>query len=92
MVVIMNGGPAFPTNYFYDQESEHEVLPMPGMTLRDYFAAKALQGILTNGGWVSMYVEAASKDGPLENMSEVASLLSDDAYTFADAMLKERRL
>jgi hypothetical protein len=34
--------PAFPTNYFYDQETEHEVLPMPGMTLRDYFAAKAM--------------------------------------------------
>jgi len=64
--------------------------PQEGMALRDYFAAKALQGILTNGGWVSMYVEAVSKDGPLENMSMVAELLSDDAYTFADAMLKAR--
>ena len=42
-----NGGPAFPTNYFYDQDSEHEVLPMPGMTLRDYFAAKAMQSLIT---------------------------------------------
>lgn len=58
--------------------------------MRDYFAAKALQGILTNGGWVSMYVEAACKDGPLENMSKVAEALSDDAYTFADAMLEAR--
>ena len=40
------GGPAFPTNYFYDQDTEHEVLPMQGMTLRDYFAAKAMNGLL----------------------------------------------
>ena len=33
------GGPAFP----YENRYEHE-----GMTLRDYFAAKAMQGILTD--------------------------------------------
>ena len=43
------GGPAFPTNYFYDQDNELEVLPMQGMTLRDYFAAKAMQGDLVGG-------------------------------------------
>jgi len=34
------GGPAFP----YENRYEHE-----GMTLRDYFAAKAMQAIVSNG-------------------------------------------
>ena len=40
------GGPAFPqvfTNYLGELEE-------PGMTLRDYFAAKALQGFISRGG------------------------------------------
>ena len=39
------GGPAFPTEYFYDENTGQETLPSEGMTLRDYFAAKALQGL-----------------------------------------------
>jgi hypothetical protein len=38
------GGSAFPTNYFSDSlVSPSEILPSEGMTLRDYFAAKAMQ-------------------------------------------------
>ena len=72
----MNNEPAFPTNYFYDQESEHEVLPMQGMTLRDYFAAKAMQGAITgcaSRGEVGLYSDWAGF-----------------AYEMADAMLKAR--
>lgn len=36
------GGPAFPTQYFYDQETKQEIIPSIGMTLRDYFAAAYL--------------------------------------------------
>ena len=42
---------AFPTDYFYDQENNHEILPSKGMTLRDYFAAKAMQGIQARVNW-----------------------------------------
>ena len=35
------GGPAFPAHHFDLAEGEH------GMTLRDYFAAKAMQGLLS---------------------------------------------
>ena len=35
------GGPAFPAHHFDLAEGEH------GMTLRDYFAAKAMQGMLS---------------------------------------------
>lgn len=67
---INNGGPAFP--FMRYEGNYHE-----GMTLRDYFAAKAMQGILagdhpiTHGG------------NPLETVAKVA-------YEQADAMLKAR--
>ena len=60
------GGPAFP--------SQREHTTKEGMTLRDYFAAKALQGMLAeNGG------------GALAN-----DKLADYAYNIADEMLKAR--
>lgn len=39
------GGPAFPT---LEEHGFNE--GAPGMTLRDYFAAKAMQGIVSRGG------------------------------------------
>jgi hypothetical protein len=42
-----NGGQAFPCDLTcYDQEVRNE---MRGMSLRDYFAAKAMQGMIANG-------------------------------------------
>lgn len=47
-------------------------------SLRDYFAAKAMQGILSN-------------PGQLDNVNrEAAGWVSRDAYMVADAMLKAR--
>ena len=69
------GGSAFPTNYFSDSlVSPSEILPSEGMTLRDYFAAKAMQSVLafTNAKF-------ESEDG-----------ISQKAYRYADAMLKAR--
>jgi hypothetical protein len=45
-----------------------------GMTLRDYFAAKAMSGILTDTGW----------------MGNTVSTLANMSYEVADAMLKAR--
>ncbi len=59
-----NGGPAFPTEYG----------AVSGMTLRDYFAAKAMQGMLA---------------APVLASSD-QFMLARDAYTVADAMLLER--
>ena len=47
-----------------------------GMTLRDYFAAKALQGMLT----------CQSEETGFYEVKDAAS----EAYKFADAMLEER--
>ena len=67
----MKDTPAFPT-----QESRYPDHPPAtlGMTLRDYFAAKALQGLLS------------SSTQPQSG----ADMIARDAYTVADAMLIER--
>ena len=67
----MNNPPAFPAPAGVAHITEQ------GMTLRDYFAAKAMQELMTY------------KDRPiyLRPVDEVAI----DAYEMADAMLKARR-
>ena len=62
------GGPAFPT-------PAHN-LNNDGMTLRDYFAAKAMQAILI--------------DPDISDISKAKLWISITAYAMADAMLKER--
>ena len=68
-----NGGPAFPAHHFDLADGEH------GMTLRDYFAAKALTGLLG----VCM-----EDDHPGVSYVDHVSRL---AYESADAMLKARQ-
>ena len=55
----MKNEPAFPRAYsvndFYDYPQEREA--QNGMTLCDYFAAKAMQGILVRGGWHDQIVK-----------------------------------
>lgn len=68
------GGSAFPTNpTFYVHECD-------GMTLRDYFAAKAMSGIFSSGTKLSI--------GP-SHSSEMDNLATG-CYLMADAMLKAR--
>ena len=66
------GGPAFPQVY---QVCEPH---MVGMTLRDYFAAKALQGMLSDLP-ITLYGPDCDKN--------TAAL----AYSIADAMLQARK-
>lgn len=47
-----DGGPAFPTGLDLLWHAE-------GMSLRDYFAAKAMQGMLTRPGSIDPQVDAA---------------------------------
>ena len=63
------GGPAFPTS--------NGGSPDDGMTLRDYFAAKAMQGFIASANHKGLYA-------PPDN--ELASA----AFQLADAMLKAR--
>ena len=49
-VNINEGGPAFP---FREQDGEGGYYRFAGMSLRDYFAAAALQGLLANASEVN---------------------------------------
>ena len=60
------GGPAFPSPYDDDE----------GMTLRDYFAAKAMQGMLASAdSWINK-----------DEVEDFATI----CYALADGMLKAR--
>ena len=63
------GGPAFPNAHFNN---------VNGMTLRDYFAAKAMQAIISQRGDFA----DANYDSPV--------LIASASYMTADAMLKAR--
>ncbi len=69
---INDGGPAFART-----GADGHTSPQIGMTLRDYFAAAALQGIISDASVLA----SLKKDG---------ELISRSAYHFADAMLKAR--
>ncbi len=73
-----NGGPAFPC---LDISGSGLCLREPGMTLRDYFAAKALTAVCAD------YFESAQKVGFDEGWMVGVAM---DAYAMADAMLKAR--
>ena len=65
---------AFPTTYRNYDESI--LTDCTGMTLRDYFAAKAMQALVA---------KTVSEDEPAEIAAEAA-------YIFADAMMQAREL
>ena len=67
------GGPAFPCEWDYINSSRAAA---NGMTVRDYFAAKAMQGLLAG-------LLADRMDVKWQN-------IAIDAYRQADAMLKAR--
>lgn len=69
-----NGGPAFPCDELVDQYGN--LHRSEGMSLRDYFAAMALQGMLAN-------------QHPYQASDE--RMFARDAYVLADAMLEARK-
>jgi hypothetical protein len=72
------GGPAFPV--FHQNEITGYVPPeSAGMTLRDYFASKAMEGILASN------TEHEHED------AHIFDAIAEASYKQADAMLKARR-
>jgi len=59
MVVIMNNQPAFPTNQYANGISPSGF--DTGMTLRDYFAAKAMQALIDKEAFFDDVAESAYK-------------------------------
>lgn len=78
-----NGGSAFPANVniAHDQQWSH----IEGMSLRDYFAAKAMQGMCVKG-----FIPDRDRDGNLLEVDWSVDGYAKEAYRIADAMLKAR--
>ena len=72
MSKIDDGGAAFPNEY------GNSVRERNGMSLRDYFASQAMQGI------------CASRDEAGTLIEHGYEWIASEAYRIADAMLKER--
>ena len=73
--------------------TEHPIAGMmdlksDGMDLRDYFAAKALQGYLACKGWHPDFDMAFNQD--YAEKGKTAIVLSKVCYQMADAMMKAR--
>jgi hypothetical protein len=84
---LNDGGPAFPI------PQDSQAATWSGMSLRDYFAAKALRCVHEG------YMQSAVKDdAELEYSNEYgkphtdAELMALDAYALADAMLAAREV
>jgi hypothetical protein len=67
MSKIEDGGLAFPSEYYAEQ----------GMTLRDYFAAAALHGMMGNRSLVDTFSGHA--------------VMAEKSYFLADAMIEARK-
>lgn len=80
---LNNGGPAFPTHVpeaplMADGQPSEPAFTQPGMTLRDWFAGRAMQ---------ASYL--LHMDGT-RNVDKTAAALASEAYAVADAMLAAR--
>ena len=75
------GGPAFPAEEWSDSRDSRVVNPIrhQGMTLRDYFAAKAMQ---------SAYLHFSADADVTKHWTTKG--LAESAYAMADAMLEAR--
>jgi len=83
-----NGGPAFPqvdTVWNPDAEEREVRTTAEGISVRDYFAAKAMQGFCANP---AVFARDELSGWALVNASE--DKLSGYAYYIADAMLQAR--
>lgn len=80
----VQGGPAFPAQFFDERAT--------GMSLRDYFAAKAMHGLLTEPQWgegSSASVHAWKPD--FKVIDPAADRYAFAAYKIADAMIREKQ-
>lgn len=71
-------GPAFPYSGVHKGSDMNYIIDSHGMTMRDYFAAKAMQAMISNPNIID-----TDSDGAVNYASSAA-------YKFADAMLKAR--
>ena len=76
-VLAEDGGQAFPAAFTVGPNDDLYP-PNPGMTLRDYFAAQAMIGIMSTAGG-------------FDRADRRHDMVAEQAFKFADAMLAERQ-
>ena len=80
-----DGGPAFP---MHGKTGDTTVVHQQGMSIRDYFAAKAMQGIMSQPDGAT---HESERDGPFDEwQAKEMFVYAKSAYAMADAMLKAR--
>jgi hypothetical protein len=82
---MKDGGPAFPRPQIQDCE-HNQYWAQDGMGLRDYFAAKAMQGLIANHEFDQIVELSATEEDEETGWKAMATI----AYRAADAMLAER--
>jgi hypothetical protein len=84
-----NGGPAFPAIREFRETNRNLQFVVDngddGMSLRDYFAAAALSGLLANAKVLTQLTERADEKG-----IPFGDVVCETAHDFADGMLRER--
>ncbi len=78
-----DGGSAFPVHGGNDGDDPRNMIIGGGMSLRDYFAAKAMHAQMLNDREMGYWAEEYSVDQSIQFCAEMA-------YRMADAMLKAR--
>lgn len=95
---INDGGPAFGqvvelrcvrVEMDGSTEWEPEAMVHGGLTVRDYFAAKALQGLLADPS-TNTAINSTDRDFIEREQQKFADLTARAAYRMADAMLRAR--
>jgi len=83
-----SGGPAFPVPgvQLEDEYGRKETIgPRQGVSLRDYFAARAMQGMISDRANVARFQELAD-----EGSFTAETLMAIAAYQMADEMIAVR--
>lgn len=85
-----DGGPAFPVTIQHVTDTGIWPEAIHGMTLRDYFAAKAMQAQIQTRHKSLVHLVRNALGMPFETLSATNESAAKCAYAYADAMLKAR--
>ena len=105
MTTPNDGGPAFPVHCYVNSDGETFVSEPTGMSLRDYFAAKAMQAIVStsrhsadgtgvgdmlSSEYINSNGQPVNPKGDRTPLELSLRWVPPTAYAFADAMLAAR--
>ena len=98
-ITLDDGGPAFPHGPLGDSRQHedglisHQFAAYPGMSLRDWFAGLAMQGLIAEGDERTVSPDIANNPERVEEWRRTIRLSEAKCcYKMADAMLKAAKL